>query len=104
MKKETLKKIGRYAMLIVGLYVIFIAPRQFATVSPLLFWLGVILIVGFVGWNIFTAYMEYYRKEAKRGEKEAMVTGYVIIVLSVAVFAIVKFSGLSQLMFPGWYQ
>lgn len=106
MTKEKWLKIGRYTMLLGGFYLIFIAPAQFSTIPSGLYWLGVVLIVGFVAWNVFTAWREYYHKECKKGwrnKRKAVIVGVAIIVLSVALFAGLKFSGLSERLFPGYY-
>jgi hypothetical protein len=105
-KLEKLKKYGKNLMFLVGLYLILIAPRQFSTIPVWAYWLGIICIVAFVGWNIVTAYIEYYRKEQIKGwrnERKAKIVGIAIIVISVIIFIGVKFSGLSQIIFKQYY-
>lgn len=104
--KEKLIKIAKPAMLLAGFFMLFIAPRISPTIPTWAFWLGVICIVGFVAWISIPSFIEYYRKEAKKGEskrRKAIISGIFLLVFFVALFLAIRFSGLSAQIFSQWY-
>jgi cytochrome bd-type quinol oxidase subunit 2 len=99
-------KIGRFVMLAVGLFFIFVAPQKFSTIPTGLFYMAEVLIALFAGSALFFEYFEYYLKETKKGWRErrkAIITGVFIIVLSISVFVGVHFSGLPEKILPQYY-
>jgi hypothetical protein len=99
-------KICRGVFVAIGLYVIMIAPRQFDTIPTGLFYLAEILLATFAASYLAIGYLEYYLKETKKGwrnKRKAVILGIALLVGSIVLFLIVKFSGLSEKIFPGFY-
>ena len=103
---KKLKAPAQFIMMAFGIFMILVAPRQFPTIPVWLYYLGMACIVGFVGWNVYLAYMEYYRKEVKKGwrnKRKAIRNGIIIIVATIALFVGIKFSGLPEKILPQYY-
>lgn len=104
--KEKLTKIAKPVTLLAGFFMLFIAPRISPTIPTWAYYIGVALIVGFVLWNSVSAYVEYYLKEKRKGKREqhkAIIAGVLILVFSFALFFAIRFSGLSAMIFKGYY-
>jgi Na+/H+ antiporter NhaD/arsenite permease-like protein len=82
-----------------------IACSYFNVIIPMsVFWLLATIVFVFVTWMLVRSVIKNWR-EAKddRARKKVIITSAVILVTGVAVFCVLRFSGLSKILFPGYY-
>lgn len=100
MFRSFIKRLGWWGVFVLGLLCFFIAYVLDITVPSWLFWLMGVTVATWVGYLLVRDYIKYYKNKAEGKKRQAIAVGIIIVALTLTAWTVLKFSGLSEKLFP----